>query len=123
MDETKRDPEGANDAGGADGEDTRDERTRRERLTDAINALKASLEETIAEARERSDGAEAKARDLLRTATERARSATEEARERFDFVTNDEFGELAARVARLEAKLAERLDDKDGDAEEDSRSD
>jgi len=104
----EREP-GGHEGHRAEGQDeTADERTRRERLTDAFNAFRESLEEAISGARDRGDAAEGKARELLRAATERARSATEEAREKFDFVTHERFEELAARVARLERRMAER---------------
>jgi hypothetical protein len=39
----------------------------------------------------------------------RAREATHEARERFDFVSQQEFDELVKRVAELEARVRDRL--------------
>lgn len=96
------------DHGGGDHEGA-GERTRRERVTDALHAFRESLEETIAEARDRGDLSAEKAKEIMRTAADRAREATAEAREKFDFVTQAEFDELSARVSRLETKLAERL--------------
>jgi hypothetical protein len=87
----------------------RDERSPRERLTEALHAFRDSFEETISEARERGDVSTGKAREMLRTAAGRARSATADAREKFDFVTQGEFDDLMARVARLEARLGDQI--------------
>jgi hypothetical protein len=84
-------------------------RTRRERMAERISALKKGFEETIAEAREKGDISAEKAREMLKSAADRALEATSEARERFDFVPQQEFDALAERVARLESNLAERL--------------
>ncbi len=126
MDERTSGTEGASEAGRGErtsASEEGDARTRRERLTDAFNAFRDTLEDAISGARDRGDTAEGKARELLRTATQRARSATAEARERFDFVTHDQFDELSRRVARLEATMAERLDDSDAGVEGESPPD
>lgn len=93
-----------------DAEDNDEESgTRRERVTERISAFRKSLEETITEARERGDISAEKAKEMLKSAADRAREATSEARDRFDFVSQQEFDALVERVARLEARLAERL--------------
>lgn len=97
------------EAGSESGRAGRDARSPRERVAEALHAFRESLEETISEARERGDMSAEKARDMFRTAADRARTATADAREKFDFVTQGEFEELVARVARLEAQLAERI--------------
>lgn len=70
-----------------------------------LSAFKDALEETIAEARDKGDLSTDRARQVMRGAMERARDATSDARERFDFVTQQEFDQLARRVAELEARL------------------
>jgi hypothetical protein len=106
--DTKRDGAGR-DAGSEDGTSEGDSRSARERMAEALHAFRESIEETISEARGRGDVSAEKAKEMFRTAADRARSATADAREKFDFVTHGEFEDLAERVARLEAKLAERI--------------
>ena len=49
-----------------------------------------------------------KARDMLRSAADRALDATADAREKFDFPSRGEFEALARRVAELEERLGVR---------------
>ncbi len=93
-------------------------RSPRDRLMETLHAFRASLEETIAEARERGDVSAEKAREMFRSAADRTRTATADARERFDFVTQAEFDDLTARVARLEARLGDSSSDSDAPAAE-----
>jgi polyhydroxyalkanoate synthesis regulator phasin len=70
-----------------------------------LSAFKEALEQTISEARERGDLSVDRARDAMKTAVGKAREATSDARERFDFVSAAEFDELAARVKALEERV------------------
>ena len=97
--------------GAGEGAEDQD-RTARERVSDGFNrglgvlsAFKEALEQTINEARERGDLSVDRARDAMKTAMGKAREATSDARERFDFVSAAEFDELAARVKALEERL------------------
>ena len=73
----------------------------------AFGAFREALGDTIREARERGDFAPDRAREVMMDAVGRAREATHEARERFDFVTRGEFEALARRVRELEARMGE----------------
>lgn len=88
----------------------------REKVSDAANrgmgmlsAFKEALEETIHEARERGDLTTDRARDAVKSALNKAKAASSDAREKFDFVSQSDFDGLAARVADLEAKVRSRI--------------
>ncbi len=88
----------------------------REKVSDAANrgmgmlsAFKEALEETIHEARERGDLTTDRARDVMKSAMNKAKSASSDAREKFDFVSQADFDGLAARVADLEDKVRSRI--------------
>ncbi len=70
-----------------------------------LSALKDALEETIAEARERGDLSSDRAREAVKGAMSRARTAADEARERLDFVPQREFDTLRDRVEELRVRL------------------
>lgn len=88
----------------------------REKVSDAANrgmgmlsAFKEALEETIHEARERGDLTTDRARDAVKSALNKAKAASSDAREKFDFVSQADFDGLAARVADLEEKVRSRI--------------
>jgi polyhydroxyalkanoate synthesis regulator phasin len=75
-----------------------------------LSALKDAIEETVDDMMERGELSQDRAREAVRTTMERAQSAFDEARVRFEFVPRREFEELAEdvrelrrRVVRLEA--------------------
>lgn len=70
-----------------------------------LTAFKEAIEETFNEARDRGDLTPERAKELARSAMERAQLAAGDARERFDFVPRREFDRLQARVNDLEARL------------------
>lgn len=91
-------------------------RKAKEKVSDAANrglgmlsAFKEALEETINEARERGDLTTDRAKDAVRTAFEKAKAASSDARDKFDFVSQADFDGLAARVADLEQKVRSRV--------------
>jgi polyhydroxyalkanoate synthesis regulator phasin len=93
-----------------------EKRTARERVSEGFNkglgvlaAFKEALDETIAEARERGDLSSDRAKDALKGAMNRAREATSDARERFDFVSQQEFDGLSKRVSDLESRVREHF--------------
>ena len=73
----------------------------------AFGAFREALGDTIREARERGDFAPDRAREVMRDAVGRAREATHDARERFDFVTRGEYETLVRRVRELEDRVRE----------------
>lgn len=91
-------------------------RTARERMSDGfqkglgiLSAFKEAMEETISEARERGDLSSDRAKEALKKAADRARSATADARERFDFVSQQDFDALVRRVEALEDRVRDPL--------------
>lgn len=107
-------PGGTGGTGAADGDDA--PRSTRERVSDGfqrgigvLSAFKDALEETIAEARERGDLSTDRAREVFKGAVGKAREATSEARERFDFVHQQDFDALARRVSELERQVRDRI--------------
>lgn len=87
-------------------------KTAREKMSDGIrqglgvlSAFKEAIEETIAEARERGDLSQDRAKEVMRNALDRAQNAAEEARERLDFVSQREFDRLVERVEELKVRL------------------
>lgn len=74
-----------------------------------LSAFKDALEETIQEARERGDLSSDRAKEVMKQAMGRAQSAAEGARERLDFVNQQEFdeamSEVRSRLEKLEARL------------------
>ncbi len=76
-----------------------------------LSALKDALEETINEARERGDLSQDRVKEVFRQGLGKAQERAEEARIRFDFVTQREFEslreiveDLKGRVGRLEGE-------------------
>lgn len=93
-------------------DDTASGRSTKDRFSDGIrqgigvlSAFRDALEETINEARERGDLSTERAREVVRTAMDRAKDATEEARERLDFATHHELDDLRATVEELRARV------------------
>lgn len=72
-----------------------------------LSAFKDALEETINEAKERGDLSADRAKQVMKDALHKAQEAAEGARERFDFVSQKEFEDLAASVEELKARVAE----------------
>ena len=115
-------------------DNTNDEqqRTARAKVSDGIkqgigvlSAFKDALEETINEARERGDLSSDKAKDVMKTALNKAQEAAEGARERLDFVSQKEFDTLGQavdavrdRVSALEARFSGK--EPDAEASDDS---
>ena len=91
---------------------TDEKKSTKEKVSDGIkqgigvlSAFKDALEETITEARERGDLSPERAKEVMRSALNKAQEAADGARERLDFVSQKEFDALAERVAALEARL------------------
>ena len=92
--------------------DTDEKKSARDRMKGGLgmlSAFKEALEETIHEARERGDLSTDKAKEKLRGALDKAKAASVDARDRFDFVTQADFDDLKARVADLEDKVRSRI--------------
>lgn len=70
-----------------------------------LSAFKEAIEETIAEARERGDLSQDRAKEVMRNALDRAQDAADEARERLDFVSQREFDRLVEKVDELKVRL------------------
>lgn|SRR5690606_190174 len=70
-----------------------------------LSAFKEALDETIQEARERGDLSADRAKQVMKDALERAQTAAEDARERFDFVPQSEFETLRVEVEELRARV------------------
>jgi polyhydroxyalkanoate synthesis regulator phasin len=108
------------------------QKTARAKVSDGIkqgigvlSAFKDALEETINDARERGDLSSDKAKDVMKTALNKAQEAAEGARERLDFVSQKEFDALGQavdavkdRVSALEARFSGK--EADAEAPEDS---
>lgn len=70
-----------------------------------LSAFRDALEETIQEARERGDLSSERAKEVMKSALHRAQSAAGSARERLDFVTQNELDDLAAEVRELRERV------------------
>ena len=77
-----------------------------------LSAVKDALEETINEARERGDLSTDRAKEVMKTALQKAHEAAEGAKDRLDLVHQKEFDglrevvdDIKARVSELEARL------------------
>lgn len=95
----------------------------REKVSDGIrqgigvlSAFKDALEETIQEARDRGDLSTDRAKEVMKSALQKAQSAAGNARERFDFVTQSELEDLESQVADLRTRV-ERLERRPGTSE------
>ncbi|MHB1192431.1 MAG: hypothetical protein ACYC6F_05225 [Longimicrobiales bacterium] len=91
---------------------TDEKKSTKEKVSDGIkqgigvlSAFRDALEETITEARERGDLSPERAKEVMRSALNKAQEAADGARERLDFVSQKEFDALAERVAALEERL------------------
>jgi polyhydroxyalkanoate synthesis regulator phasin len=71
-----------------------------------LSAFKEAIEETIAEARDRGDLKPERAKQAMRGALDKAQEAAGTARDRFDFVTQKDFAQLAETVADLVRRVA-----------------
>lgn len=120
TDEQKSDETGAGEAAGgeqqagqgrqAGGEQQSKARSRSGRMGDGIrqgigvlSAFKEALEETIQEARDRGDLSTDRAKEVMREALDRAQSAAEDARERFDFAPQGEVDRTRSDIEALKA--------------------
>lgn len=88
-----------------------------------LSAFKDALEETIQEARERGDLSGERAKEVMKTALDKAQAAASGAKEKFDFATQAELDSvqmtleaLNDRIAALEATVF--ADDADQDEED-----
>jgi hypothetical protein len=70
-----------------------------------LSALKDAIEETVQDMTDRGELSQERAREAVRTTMDRAQSAFDDARIRFDFVPRREFEALKAEVADLRARL------------------
>ncbi len=84
----------------------------REKVTDGIkqgigvlSAFKEALEETIQEARERGDISSERAKEVMKSALDKAQHAAEGAKDRLDFVTQKEFDALSEAVDALRERV------------------
>ena len=100
------------EAGGSAREQDAD-RSHRDRVSDGIkhgigvlSAFRDALEETINEARERGDLSTDRAKEVMRSALDKAQDAAEGAKERLDLVSQSELAALTARVDELQARVA-----------------
>lgn len=93
-------------------------RSAKEKVSDGIrqgigvlSAFKEALEETIQDARERGDLSTDRAKQVMKEALDRAQTAAEGARERFDFVQQGEHDALREQVeaqgVQIEAQRAQ----------------
>ena len=71
-----------------------------------LSAFKEAIEETIAEARDRGDLKPERAKQAMRGALDKAQEAAGSARDRFDFVTQKDFAQLAETVSDLVRRVA-----------------
>ena len=71
-----------------------------------LSAFRDAVEETINEARQRGDISSDRAKEVMKSALDRAQEAAEGARERLDFVSQKEFDALSGKVDAV----LERLD-------------
>lgn len=70
-----------------------------------LSAFKEALEETIEEARDRGELSTDRAREFVRDAMGRARSAAGGAKDRFDLPTREDFDRLREQVDELRVRL------------------
>jgi polyhydroxyalkanoate synthesis regulator phasin len=87
-----------------------------------LNAFKEAIEETIQEAVERGDLSPDRAKQAMRDAAKRFQDSVGEAREKLDLVPRrefdelkDEVAELRRRVAALDGRIIDPLQDAPGD--------
>ncbi len=78
-----------------------------------LSAFKDAVEETIQEARERGDLSGERAKEIMKSALDKAQAAASDAKERFDFATQADLESvqktldaLNKRIAALEAAVA-----------------
>ncbi|MEX0980372.1 MAG: hypothetical protein WDZ89_04710 [Gemmatimonadota bacterium] len=101
-----------------------EKRTRKDGFSEGLRqglgvlaAFREAVEETINDARDRGDLSPERAREMARTALDRAQEAAGDARERFDFVHRREFETLKSRVTALEERLRPHPEDEPVDAD------
>ena len=113
---------------------TEDKKNTRAKVGDGIkqgigvlSAFKDALEETIKEAKDRGDLSADRAKEVMKDALGKAQEAAEGARERLDFVTQNEFEGLQEAVDVIKQKVtaleaAIRGEEATEDAEEDENA-
>ncbi len=72
-----------------------------------LSAFKEALEETIQEARDRGDFSTERAKEAMKGALSKAQTAAAEARERLDFVSQNEFDALQRAVGAIVERVAD----------------
>ena len=72
-----------------------------------LSAFKEAIDETLEEAKERGDLNPERAKDMMRSALDRAQEAAGEAKSRLEFVPRKDFEALEARVAALEGQTGD----------------
>lgn len=72
-----------------------------------LAAVKDAIEETIDDLRRRGDISPERAREVMRSAMDRAQHAVGDARERLDFVPRRDFEQLRAEVAELRRRVTD----------------
>jgi polyhydroxyalkanoate synthesis regulator phasin len=70
-----------------------------------LSALKDAIEETVDDMMDRGELSQDRAREAVRTTMERAQTAFDEARVRFEFVPRKDFDELAEDVKELRRRV------------------
>lgn len=70
-----------------------------------LSALKDAIEETVDDMLDRGELSQDRAREAVRTTMERAQTAFDDARDRFEFIPRREFEELAEDVRELRRRV------------------
>src|SRR5688572_4336219 len=70
-----------------------------------LSAFKEAIEETIQEARDRGDFSTERAKGVMKGALDRAQAAASGARERLDFVSQNEMEVLRSEIAALKNRV------------------
>jgi polyhydroxyalkanoate synthesis regulator phasin len=90
-----------------------DKKTARGKVSDGIkqgigvlSAFKDALEETIQEAKDRGDISTDRAKEVMKTALNKAQEAAEEAKDRLDFVAQKDFDGLKDAVEVIKEKVS-----------------
>ncbi len=71
-----------------------------------LSAFKEALEETIQETKERGDLPTERAREIMKSALEKAHAVAEDARERLDFATQNELDSLKGTVDTIKERVS-----------------
>lgn len=70
-----------------------------------LSALKDAIEETVDDMMDRGELSQDRAREAVRTTMERAQTAFDDARDRFEFIPRREFEDLAEDVRELRRRV------------------